>query len=81
MFIRLEPAPGCFAGARHYEGICETEEDLTTELRNGYAEYDGAHVFMGIGSMILCLENDAVYVKNHYYGWTRIGGAEEEEES
>lgn len=78
MFIRLEPQGGCFAGRRQYEGICEAESDITAAQTAGYAEYDGAHIEMAAGSMIYCLEEDAVYVNVDGTVWTKIGGEEEE---
>lgn len=80
MFIRLEPQGGYLGGRRQYEGVCEAESDITAAQTAGYAAYDGAHIEMAAGSLILCLENNALYVQVSNGTWQKIGEDEEEEE-
>ena len=74
MFIRLEPQRGCFGGRRQYEGICESGKDIEAVERDGYAEYDGAHIEMAAGSLIYSIEDDAVYCNVDGVTWAQIGG-------
>lgn len=61
-WIRLEPQQGMVDGRRQYDGICEENDDLEAVEESGYAEFNEAHVELGVGSLAFCLEDGKLYV-------------------
>lgn len=71
-FIRLEAQKEIVKGKRQFDGICEAASDITSEASNGYAAFNGSHMVLGAGSLVLCLEDKKLYVKKDDMSWEEM---------
>lgn len=71
-FLRLEPQCGSVGTKRQFDGICETASDLSGEVSNGYAGFDGGHHVMAPGSIVFCVGDGTLYVKQADLSWGAV---------